>query len=179
MIKYDFVFNHKKASELNIRVTERPSIPAAQKNIEEINMENMDGSYYMEDGTYNDIQITLSCNFRSPEYAWNENVRAVKEWLHGFDYAGNHLVMNDDPDYFFKVKKVETSDFDRVYKQIGKFTVTFTCEGFQYYTRGTVPILCDGTLYNDGAMCKPTYILTDTTGEGKGVVRLFVNVFCS
>ena len=98
MDKFDFTFGGRNASELGVKATQRPNMPAAVKKIEETNVAAMDGSYYLDQGTYEDIQVAYSCNFLVPDGTeWDERVREIKDWL--FHPTGpSQLIKNDDPD---------------------------------------------------------------------------------
>lgn len=56
-----------------------PNMPAAVKKIEETNVAAMDGSYYLDQGTYEDIQVAYSCNFLVPDGTeWDERCARSK-----------------------------------------------------------------------------------------------------
>lgn len=80
------------------------------------------------------------------------------------------LMFSDDPGYYYKVKKIDIGTNERLAKRIGKFQVTFTCEGYMYLTEGAETRNLSDTLYNAFEECKPVYEIT-----GDGVCTLTVN----
>ena len=67
-------------------------------------------------------------------------------------------------------KQEETGTNERLAKRIGKFQVTFTCEGYMYLTEGAETRNLSDTLYNAFEECKPVYEIA-----GDGVCTLTVN----
>ena len=145
-ISLTLLLEAKNASELGVKATQRPNMPATVKKIEETNVAAMDGSYYLDQGTYEDIQVPYSCNFLVPDGTeWDERVREIKDWL--FHPTGpSQLIKNDDPEYYLRVRKVETSEFTRIYRRLARFTVTFTCTAYQYLVRGGTRVPCPESL---------------------------------
>ena len=80
------------------------------------------------------------------------------------------LMFSDDPGYYYKVKKIDIGTNERLAKRIGKFQVTFTCEGYMYLTEGAETRNLSDTLYNAFEECKPVYEIA-----GDGVCTLTVN----
>ena len=160
MDKFDFTFGGRNASELGVKATQRPNMPAAVKKIEETNVAAMDGSYYLDQGTYEDIQVPYSCNFLVPDGTeWDERVREIKDWL--FHPTGaSQLIKNDDTEYYLRVRKVETSEFTRIYRRLAQFTVTFTCAAYQYLVRGSTRVPCPEAVNNQFETAYPIFYIT-------------------
>lgn len=166
MDKFDFTFGGRNASELGVKATQRPNMPAAVKKIEETNVAAMDGSYYLDQGTYEDIPLPYSCNFLVPDCTeWDERVREIKDWL--FHPTGpSQLIKNDDPEYYLRVRKVETSEFTRIYRRLAQFTVTFTCTAYQYLVRGGTRVPCPEVVNNQYETAYPVFYVTTKYPKG-------------
>lgn len=163
---YDVSFAGKTAKENGLAVVQRPNIPAPQKRYEQITIPGRDGDLYISDGDVEDIKIPVEFNFIGQPEDWFEHFRQAKRWLTG----RGKLQLGDDLDFFYKAKKVEIDTAERVCYEIGRFTATFTCDGYNYVERGTAFYDVKDVLHNPYYGCCPIYQIT-----GEGACTLTVN----
>lgn len=166
---YFTIYNNIRDRDAGVKPVSRPNIPTAEEEYEEIKVEGRNGNLYRKKGTLKDIPIEITYNFMSkdPE-EWAEDFRSIKRRF--LKKGTGELSFSDDPGYYYKVKKIEIGTNERLAKRIGKFQVTFTCEGYMYLTEGKESRSLGNTLYNAFEECEPIYEI-----EGDGVCTLTVN----
>ena len=138
---YYTIYNNIRDRDAGVKPVSRPNIPTAEQEYDEIKVPGRDGNLYRKKGTLKDIPIEITYNF-----------------------------LSDDPGYYYKVKKIEIGTNERLAKRIGKFQVTFTCEGYMYLIEGAETRNLSDTLYNAFEECEPVYEIA-----GDGVCTLTVN----
>ena len=150
-------------------VISRPTIPVPEREYDTIKVEGRDGELHRDKKTYKDIEIPISFNFvsKTPD-VWAQDLRKVKKWL----YSGkdNRLILSDDPEYYYKVKKAVMSDTERTAKRKGKFEIVFTCESYMYRVDGQDEKEIGEYLYNPYMKSQPVYKI-----YGNGEITLEVN----
>lgn len=122
-------FNNKTTKDLGISVVKRPNIPIPERNVISKDIPGRNGSVTIDYKTYKDIIISVSLNFISKEN-FNAKVLNISEWL--LDIKDNKLIFSDNPDFYYKVKKIEFKNIERSLKKLGRFTVSFVCDPFKY-----------------------------------------------
>ena len=122
---YDLEYAGVTAAERHIKIMDRPNIPVPVINRKEINIPGRDGILYSEEKTVDDIPINVRMNFSGKLQEWFEHARTVKGWL--LQGGVHQLKFSDDPEYFYRVKKVELSEIEREFRIIGRFTAVFFC----------------------------------------------------
>lgn len=158
---YFTMFNNIRDRDAGVKPVSRPNIPTANEKTEEVEIPGRDGKYYRSKGTLEDIEIQIEYNFLSKNAdEWAEDFRRAKKW---FRPGSGKLIFSDDLGYFYKVKKITIDTTERIAKRIGKFTATFTCEGYMYITEGQDPRALKSKLYNAFEISKPTY---EISGDG-------------
>ena len=172
MWEYDVEYAGSKASDYNIRIVKRPGIPAPIADYSEVQIPGRDGVLYVDEKTVSDIEINVEMNYMSEHDEWFEHWRKAKEWL--LQKGINQLRFGDDPDYYYLVKKVELSEDDRVCREIGRFTATFYCNGYQYLLSGQKAYSLDKVANNPYSIAHPVYKIK---GEGKCRITVNGNVF--
>lgn len=166
--RYFTLYNNVRDRDAGVMPVSRPNIPTANEKTEEVEISGMDGKYYRSKGVIEDIEIPIKYNFISKDAEdWAEDFRRVKKW---FRPGNGKLAFSDDKGYFYKVKKITIDTTERVAKRLGRFTATFTCEGYIYITEGQDFRTLNSTLYNAFEVSKPTYEIT-----GNGVCTFTVN----
>ncbi len=81
-MSYDIVFNGNKQSDLDLEIIKRPFIPIPKKKIKTIDIEDVDGSYYIDNGIYEDIVIQIEFNFIENNLDFiRQRIRNVTFWL--------------------------------------------------------------------------------------------------
>ena len=165
---YDITYNGKVASQQGIRVKERPAIPCAKKNIEEITIPGRDGKLHIDKATVDDIEIPVTFIFKCEQENWIKTFRSAKSWLYGKD--NKRLKMSDDYGFFYIVNYVEIEECEREVKEVGVFTANFHCRGYHYLESGAMSMTLENAQYNPYFPCHPQYRIV-----GRGKHTLHVN----
>ena len=166
---FHIFYNGESCKDVGLSVISRPTIPVPEREYDTIKVEGRDGELHRDKKTYNDIEIPISFNFvsKTPD-VWAQDLRKVKKWLHsGKD---NRLILSDDPEYYYKVKKAVMSDTERTAKRKGKFEIVFTCESYMYRVDGQDEKEIGEYLYNPYMKSQPVYKI-----YGNGEITLEVN----
>ena len=121
--------------------------------------------YFMSD---EDIDFSEDTNENEEYYIQVDIWSKVKKWL----YSGkdNRLILSDDPEYYYKVKKAVMSDTERTATRKGKFEIDFTCESYMYRVDGQDEKEIGEYLYNPYMKSQPVYKI-----YGNGEITLEVN----
>lgn len=165
MYLYDVEFNGHTAESMNMEIVRRPDIPSPQMRYSAYTIPGRDGVLYENDGTIEDIDIQIEFNFISRPEKWAETLAKARSWL--LPSTGK-LILGDDTDFFYLVKKIELGAAERPCHEIGKFTATFTCDGYRYYRTGEHEY--KDVSFNPGIIAHPIYII-----RGNGNCTLSVN----
>lgn len=155
--------------DVGLSVISRPTIPVPEREYDTIKVEGRDGELHRDKKTYKDIEIPISFNFvsKTPD-VWAQDLRKVKKWL--YSRKDNRLILSDDPEYYYKVKKAVMSDTERTAKRKGKFEIVFTCESYMYRVDGQDEKEIGEYLYNPYMKSQPVYKI-----YGNGEITLEVN----
>ena len=128
---YYTIYNNIRDRDAGVKPVSRPNIPTAEQEYDEIKVPGRDGNLYRKKGTLKDIPIEITYNFLSDDPEdWAEDFRSIKRRF--LKESTGMLMFSDDPGYYYKVKKIDIGTNERLAKRIGKFQVTFTCEGYMY-----------------------------------------------
>ena len=165
---YNFTFNNQSSADFPAFVVNRPNIPTAAENVKTFNVAGRNGSLIIKEGTYPDITISIDLVYNAEADQFAETFRNLKAWLLG--NVDNKLSFSDDVGFFYVVKKVVISDNKRTKRYIGKFTVKFTCEAYQYAFSGNNFLGVANVAHNPYDLCHPVYQIV-----GEGVCTLTVN----
>lgn len=163
---YDIEFNGETGRSNDIYIVKRPNIPSPERNVEYIKIAGRDGALAVDHKTYGNIEIMIEMNYMRGKNCWHEAFRKCKRWLKG---AGE-LLLEDDKDFFYKVKNVVISENERTSLRIGKFTVTFTCDPYMYLKSGMRERPIEEVTYNPYDLSCPIYMI-----EGEGICAIDVN----
>lgn len=168
-VTFHIFYNGESCKDVGLSVISRPTIPVPEREYDTIKVEGRDGELHRDKKTYKDIEIPISFNFvsKTPD-VWAQDLRKVKKWL----YSGkdNRLILSDDPEYYYKVKKAVMSDTERTAKRKGKFEIVFTCESYMYRVDGQDEKEIGEYLYNPYMESQPVYKI-----YGSGEITLEVN----
>lgn len=170
-MKFSFKFGDWTNEDFDIEIKKRPVIPLPTKKYKEIEVKGADGKYYIDTESYEDIEFSIECNFIECDLDEVRNrIREVQNWLDEAIVENNKLTLNDDYEYFFKVKKAELSNvnYENVYEVQG-FEINFTAEGLKYWNN-TKEIQINNTYRNRGVVSKPIYRIA-----GNGNCNLTIN----
>lgn len=152
-------------------ITKRPDISAPVPNYQSWEVPMRDGSLYERLGTYDDIEITIECNYITEPTNWHTEWRKIKKY---FLTTRQKLQFSDDLDYYYRIKKIELGTSEREFSQSGEFEVTVTVAPYEYLTDGLNAKTIDQVLNNPYALSYPTYTIT-----GEGVCTLTVNGYAA
>lgn len=123
---HDFIFNRSYATDFNLLVSEYPSIPSINEEIEEVLIPNRSSSLTIRKNEYRDREIKFKLKMVDIEYFWEE-IDAIKVWLS--DIKDNKLYY-DREDRYFEVKRVIIGDIFKELKMYGEFEITFIVKPF-------------------------------------------------
>ena len=167
---YNIYYNNKSNRDLGIEVVKRPYIPFPEKNIKSIDIPGRDGSYYVDNGSYNDMVISIDFNFVEDRVDdIRERIREIKHYFE--DKIDNRLFLSDNLDTFFRVRKVELDNISyEDFYEIQQFTVDFTVEAYEYTLNGQNEIRATNEIFNQFDISKPTYRIV-----GNGTCYLTIN----
>lgn len=163
---YNVERNEKKSENIGLYAT-RPNIPSAEQDIEEKNIMGRDGSIIEVNDTVKDIAINITFGFFGPKKTWGERFRTARKWL--LEKIDDRLILQDDPEYYYRVKKTTINECERQAKEIGEFTVNFLCHGCQYLQEGQNEIEVIDCIHNEHYLSKPIYKIK---GEGTCVIEI-------
>ena len=165
---YDICYGGKCASELEVYAVDRPNIPAARKKMNSMEIAGRDGTLYEEEEVYEEQNIEIQMNYIGAEEDWADRWRMVQEWL---SKRNASLILSDDPNYFFRISKVDLDNNERSSRRTGKFKATFVSkDGLYYLQDGLAEYSCEAVQYNPYLLTYPTYHI-----NGKGTCELLVN----
>lgn len=165
---YQIQYNGKTCQELGIVVKERPNIPAPEYDSETYTIPGRDGDLYQTQDTIRDITISIVMGYVCHPSEWQERFRLARKWL--LDRSDMRLYLDDDPGYYYRVKKVTVGSSAREVREFGEFTADFVCAGYQYAKLGDRVITAEEAEENPFDICHPDYIIT-----GSGDCTLTVN----
>lgn len=121
----EIYFNNERSLYLNLFLENYPSIPIANEEYEEIQVEGRSGSLIINKGTYPDKKIPFTFTILSPQI--EIDFEKIYEWL--TEIEDNRLIFGRT-DRCYKVKKVIFGNIQKEFRTIGEFDVTFLCEPF-------------------------------------------------
>lgn len=164
------IFNGCADKDIGVETMRRHKLPSTTPIYKDISIDGREGTLTEFEG-FEDIQIEVEYNFYTLKNI-NDVWRRVQAWL--LNVTDNKLIFTDDPEMFYKVKKVILpKDIERT-KRIGRFKATFVCKPFVYFANGLYEFdlnLNDNYLYNPGTYeSRPIYKLL-----GEGIFKIKVN----
>lgn len=165
---YQIQYNGRTAHELGVLVKERPAIPAPERDYETYSIPGRDGDLYEMRDTVRDITISVVMGYVCHPSEWQARFRAARNWL--LSRGDHRLYLDDDPGYYYRVKKVTVGSSAREVREFGEFTVDFVCAGYQYAKVGDQVISAAEAEQNPGDLCHPEYLIA-----GSGDCTLTVN----
>ena len=153
--------------DFGIVIEKRPVIPKPERNIQYIEVPGRSGSLKIDDATYKDIVVPITCGFKDENVA--DKADLVKSWL---DSGEGQLILSNQPDKYYLAHVSDPFDITQEFRVLGKFLVSFRCKPFKYALNNDAIILTiPGTISNPGtAEAKPIIKIT-----GIGNITLTVN----
>lgn len=166
---YDMYYNGNAGSMYGAYLEERPAPPAPTRRYETVTVPGRDGDLYIDDGSYDDITISVTLNFMSDHASdWGWKYRNVKSWILGD--GDKKLAFQDDQSVYYKVKRATIKGTEREARIFGGIDVDFVCDPYTYLVSGDIAIE-SGTIINPTLVVShPVYKIT-----GEGMCTLTVN----
>ena len=163
---YDVLIDNISCVRKGFYPVRRPSIPSPKKKYIQHDIMGADGSLYVDTGNYEDINLEIDFNYLINPSLWSEAFRLAKRIM----LSASELRLTDDQNVFYKIKKVEIGQNQRVTRRIGKFTATFTLDPYSYFVNGRLPVsVINNQIYNQYDESMPVYTLT---GSGNGTLTV-------
>lgn len=159
---YDILIDNTSCFSHGIYPVKRPSISAPKKRYRSYELLDANGSLYIDTGLYEDVDFSVEFNYKADSSLWHESFRNAKRII----LSGSTLRLSDDKNVFYKIKKVDIGENQRLTRTIGKFTATFTIDPYSYYVHGKHPAddIVNGQIYNKYDTSLPIYTLTGGSG---------------
>lgn len=169
-MNYFFNFNNKTNKDLCIKIIKRTDYSATDKNVTLINVPGRNGALVYDEGTYKEKSTVVECNFIDKKNM-NDKIRNLENWLNVIkDYT---LSFSDDPNFIFKVLKVECGDIKRSLKYKGSFSIKFTREPFYYFKYQGEEVLSNNKSFISPNLSVESEPIIKVTGSGD--VTLTIN----
>lgn len=167
---FNIFYNGEDSRNRYCEIVERPRIPSPHKRMEEVTVPGRNGALHITDGTYEEIAINISMNFKSGgDEDFYRVLRVIKLWLYG--EGDGKLRFSDMDGKFYKVNHIDMSEIERDNNSVGRFTATFYCEPYIYLDEGEEEIeLNTSSIYQNNYECEPIYYLS--VGRNGAVIQI-------
>lgn len=165
---HDFIFNRNNATDFNLLVSEYPSIPSINEEIEEVLIPNRNSLLTIRKNEYRDRQIKFKLKMIDIEYFWEE-IDAIKVWLS--DIKDKKLYY-DREDRYFVVKRVIVGDIFKEIKMYGEFEITFIVKPFMIGMTNSKNFLENNFVVRNQGNVEVNPIITL---YGNGNIQLIIN----
>lgn len=154
-------FNNRSNLDMNLYITDYPTIELNNEVYDTQDIEGRNGSVYIDLDYYKDRTLEFSFDLRCTNIT--EKLYEVKEWL--LNVNDNRLVFNNDKCY--KVKKVLLNSFKQVNIHLAELEVSFIVEPFLYDPEEiTITSTTKNfSIYNNGTQEADTIIKIYGTGN--------------
>ena len=154
-------FNNNSNLDMNLYITDYPTIELNNEVYDTQDIEGRNGSVYIDLDYYKDRTLEFSFDLRCTNIT--EKLYEVKEWL--LNVNDNRLVFNNDKCYM--VKKVLLNSFKQVNMHLAELEVSFIVEPFLYSLEETSYTFTtkNFSIYNNGTQEADTIIKIYGTGN--------------
>lgn len=154
-------FNNNSNLDMNLYITDYPTIELNNEVYDTQDIEGHNGSVYIDLDYYKDRTLEFSFDLRCTNIT--EKLYEVKEWL--LNVNDNRLVFNNDKCYM--VKKVLLNSFKQVNIHLAELEVSFIVEPFLYSLEETSYTFTtkNFSIYNNGTQEADTIIKIYGTGN--------------
>lgn len=110
------------------KITKRPIIPFPEEIIRELSLGN-GKKHYEHTGEYQERIIKVECNLvAKSKRLWIDHMAQLQKYFVG----SGTLTFSDDPQHYWKVKKVVMNISSRERGRESEFTLEFTCDPYRY-----------------------------------------------
>ena len=154
-------FNNNSNLDMNLYITDYPTINLNNEVYEEQPIEGRNGSLYIDLDYYKDRHLTFSFDLKGKNL--EDKLYTVKNWL--FNYEDNRLIFNNDRCYL--VKKVLLNSFKQINVNLAELEVEFIVDPFLYDPEEiTITSTTKNfSIYNNGTQEADTIIRIYGTGD--------------
>ena len=165
----NITFKGVTSGSLGIIVSSMPKMQHSTVKATEYDIPLRDGIQYSSWRNRTDAQITVKFAIvKDNNINYIQTLRATRQWLEGT----GELILDNNPDVYYNVKKVEITDEEMFTLSSGELEATFVVEPFEYMRTDTEfeqivphttsplenPIIV--RVHNDGDLCKPLINIT-------------------
>ena len=165
----NITFKGTTSGSLGVIVSSMPKIQHSTVKATEYDIPLRDGIQYSSWRNRTDAQITVKFAIvKDNNTNYIQALRATRQWLEGTGV----LILDNNPDVYYNVKKVEITDEEMFTLSSGELEATFVVEPFEYMRTDTEfevivphttsplenPIIV--RVNNDGDICKPLINIT-------------------
>lgn len=123
----EIFYNGYVSTDLKVYFKEKPSLERLNEEYDVENIEGVNGSLYINKGTYKDRTLPFKVMFISDGDIYKE-FEFVEKWL--MESKDNRLFYGSN-DKVYIVKKVILDNFQLEYEPVGNFSVDFICKPFR------------------------------------------------
>lgn len=166
----NITFKGVTSGSLGIIVSSMPKMQHSTVKATEYDIPLRDGIQYSSWRNRTDAQITVKFAIvKDNNTSYIQALRATRQWLEGT----GQLILDNNPDVYYNVKKVEITDEEMFTLSSGELEATFVVEPFEYMRTDTeieVEIGNDEdghfienrtvTINNEADLCKPLIVTT-------------------
>lgn len=154
-------FNNNSNLDMNLYITDYPTIELNNEVYDTQDIEGRNGSVYIDLDYYKDRTLEFSFDLRGTNIT--EKLYEIKKWL--LNVNDNRLVFNNDKCYM--VKKVLLNSFKQVNIHLAELEVSFIVEPFLYSLEETSYTFTtkNFSIYNNGTQEADTIIKIYGTGN--------------
>lgn len=158
-----FNFNGKDSFvDYGIIIKDHYNIPLAKRNIEMIKVRGMNGSLKIDDGTYDNITIDISCMLKDCSNI-QQKARDIKAWL---AQSEGKLVFSDESDKYYIAQCINQIDITQTLPKFGEFLISFECYPFAYAVSNPVITLNSTTKSFNNLGTQPSEPIIKIYGTG-------------
>lgn len=162
MGKYSIQYNGETEHDHGVFLYDYPEVSQAKKNYNTYTVPGRNGELISDNECLGNI--TISCVFSILGHNVKQTIRNIKKWLSGT----GRLVLQDTPESFYEVLKIEYDSLERELRKYGRFTVVFICYPYEFMNDGQ--FAAEYLTYNPHDRCMPLYQV-----NGEGVCTITVN----
>lgn len=181
----NITFKGTTSGSLGVIVSSMPKMQHSTVKATEYDIPLRDGIQYSSWRNRTDAQITVKFAIvKDNNTNYIQTLRATRQWLEGT----GELILDNNPDVYYNVKKVEITDEEMFTLSSGELEATFVVEPFEYLLNSTTITKSyqgseSGTsetvqVTNSGDICKPlvTIQFINNSEQIIGNITLTLNV---
>ncbi|WP_123053090.1 distal tail protein Dit [Clostridium sp. JN-1] len=166
-----FTFGNKNSyTDFGILIAKRPNIPLPKRRVSNVIIPGRNSSLKFDEGTYEDITITLECSIIDKKDII-EKIDRIKEWL--VITGESDLIFSFELNKKYIAQVVNAIDFKQALKYTSSFPIIFNCKPFKYSVEEKIITITknNSTIYNEGTFESEPVIKV----YGSGDIKLKIN----